>query len=74
MFYVSVKDGSRYGLLLGPLASKEEAEARVGEVKELAEKADPFACFYAYGVSRWKGEPDAAPKGKLNELVEEVAG
>jgi len=49
-FYVSVVDGSKVGLLAGPLPTHEQALDLVDEARELAQEADPFACFYAYGT------------------------
>lgn len=68
-FYVSVIDGPRVGLLFGPVDSKAEAESRVSDAKRAAETVDPFAHFYAFGVSRWKGSPEDAPVGTLNTLL-----
>lgn len=50
-YYVSVVDGPRKGLLLGPYATHEEALAQVERGKELANKADPRAAFYGYGTA-----------------------
>lgn len=49
-FYVSVVDGGRVGLLAGPFATHKEALDLVDEAQELAQEADPFACFYAFGT------------------------
>lgn len=49
-FYVSVVDGRRVGLLAGPFGTHQEALDLVGNAKKLAQEADPFACFYAYGT------------------------
>lgn len=55
-FYVTVKDGPRTGWLLGPYATHNEARANVDRAKELAEKADRWAHFYAFGTARVQGE------------------
>jgi len=49
-FFVSVKDGDRTGILLGPYATLEEAEANRKRGRALAEEADPKGVFYSYGV------------------------
>jgi hypothetical protein len=51
-FYVSVKDGKRTGKLLGPLATHEEAQRRVPEIRALAERINSRAVFYAFGTCR----------------------
>jgi len=57
-YYVSVKNGPRVGYLLGPYGSYAEADAQVSRAKELADRADPYAHFYAYGVCR---APEGTP-------------
>ena len=49
-FYVSVIDGKKHGLLLGPYPTKEEAEGQVERGRKLANDADPWAHFYAFGT------------------------
>ena len=49
-FYVSVVDGSKVGLLAGPFPTHKQALNLVDDARELAQEADPFACFYAYGT------------------------
>lgn len=55
-FYVSVVNGSRYGFLLGPYDSHNEALTNVDRGKSLAIDADPFADFYAFGTCRLERE------------------
>lgn len=50
LFYVSVDDGSRKGILLGPYGSHQEACDNVDRGSALAEAADPRAAFYAFGT------------------------
>lgn len=57
MFYVSVINGKRTGLLLGPFATHEEALDNVERGRELAIAADPFAHFYWFGTCRIEGPP-----------------
>ena len=68
MFYVSVLDGPRYGLLLGPFAKHEDALERVEAVREKANEMDPRAWFYAFGTCKAKG----AEPGRLNSLFPDV--
>ena len=49
-FYVSVQDGERKGILLGPYATWEEAEANKARGKKMAHEADPKACWYSFGT------------------------
>ena len=49
-FYVSVIDGRRKGILLGPYKTHAEARENVSRGRELAEKAEPGACFYSFGT------------------------
>jgi len=50
-YYVSVVDGARKGILLGPYSTHEEALKNVDRGKELANKADSRAAFYAFGTA-----------------------
>lgn len=69
-FYVTVKDGPRTGVLLGPYDTKDEAESRVKDGKRLAESVNSRAFWYAYGVTRVVMQPGAdLPAGKLNHLM-----
>jgi hypothetical protein len=50
VFYVSVMDGRRKGVLLGPYETHREALDNVAQGRELANEADPRASFYAFGT------------------------
>ena len=68
-FYVSVQDGGRTGLLLGPYATKPDAEHDVPAGKQLAEQVNTRACWYAYGVTRLVMPPGKVlPAGTLNRV------
>lgn len=62
-FFVSCRKGTANGLVLGPYDTHEEALANVERGREMAEKADPWSLFYAFGtlsvkpdfVGRYKG-------------------
>jgi len=54
-YYVSIIDGSRTSLALGPFPTHEAALLQVGEVREFL-KDDPMAAFYAYGTARLMDE------------------
>ena len=70
-FYVTVKDGPRTGILLGPYGSKSEAEGNVDLGRKLARQVNDRAIWYAYGVTRVVMLPGAAlPIGKLNHLAD----
>lgn len=69
-FYVSVVQGTRYGLLAGPFQTHAEAKALVPRVRALAERLAPRDSFgSAFGTSRVKGEP--FPEGLLNGFLSE---
>lgn len=70
MYYVSVIDAARYGLLAGPYKTHQEALDAVPEAKRAAEKVDSFSIFYAFGTCK---TPDGYDKpGVLNHLLEEA--
>ena len=67
-YYVSVVDGARYALLLGPFVNDHAAAlSRVEAVKKFAQSIDPRAIFYAFGTCRLPGD-DTVPirAGKFN--------
>ena len=69
-FYVTVKDGARTGVLLGPYGSRSDAEAHVDLGRRLAGQVNDRAVWYAYGVTRVVMRPGAElPVGKLNHLA-----
>lgn len=52
-YYVSVNDGARASLLLGPFIDDHAgALAMVDQVRAKAEQIDPRAFWYAYGTCR----------------------
>lgn len=61
-FYVSVKDAGRSGFLLGPYDTHEEAKQNVERGREMAQKMDARACFYAFGTC-------SAPVGTIKQTV-----
>ena len=64
-YYVTVTDGPRVDVLVGPLRSHEAALARVDAAKAITVEnvREGRAYFYAYGTSRWS---ENTPPGKLN--------
>lgn len=69
VYYVSAQDGPRYSLMLGPLATHEEALALVDQVSGLAHTLDPRAWFWAWGTCgmRWVGH-----QGTMNKYFPEA--
>lgn len=66
-FYVSVVDGSQYGLLAGPFGTHPEALALVNTVRAKAEELNTRAVFYSFGTLRAK---DGYRKpGRLNKYL-----
>jgi hypothetical protein len=52
-YYVTVRDGERYALLLGPFTNDHQrALDAVEEVRRVAEELDPRASWYAFGTAR----------------------
>ena len=70
MFYVTIKDGSRTSLALGPFETHEEALEAESRVREYVLKEYDLkgAWFWAYGTSRLKEGP--YPQGKLNSILQ----
>lgn len=64
-YYVSVLDGSRYALALGPFETHAEALAEVKAVQAYCNEKSDRAWFYGYGTCRLLKEEEA-PAGKLN--------
>ena len=50
-FYVSVRDGSKVGFLLGPYDTHQQALDQVGRGRDLAYEHDPKAPWYGYGTA-----------------------
>ena len=74
-FYVTVQrtcgPNVRTGYLLGPHATKEQAEARVSLGRQLAYRVDAKTAFDAFGVTRMVMRPGAElPAGVLNHLAD----
>ena len=71
MYYVSVLNGSKRGLLAGPYKTHQEALDMVEPAKKLAQEVDSWDWFYAFGTCK---TPDGyAGQGVLNDLLEEAA-
>ena len=50
--YVTVRNGSRFGLLVGPFRTRQEAEPHVEAARKVAETIGPWARVYGFGTSR----------------------
>ena len=68
-YYVSVVDGTKFGLLLGPFNTHKEAKRRVEAVREKAYALDERSWFYAFGTCGLKDHDDP---GKLNHLFPDL--
>ncbi len=79
-FYVSVKDGPKIGLLLGPFATPEACRRWAysdpidggelslhNQLREAMDQVDPFSCFYGVGMLEMK-KSYTAP-GCLNRRI-----
>lgn len=65
--YVTVRHAGRYGLLAGPYRTRQEAEAMVEPVRQLAATVNDRAHWYSYGTARVTTQ---SPRpGKLNHLL-----
>lgn len=69
MFYVTIKDGSRVSLALGPFETHQEALEAEPRVREYVLKEYDLkgSYFWAYGTSQLKEGP--FPQGKLNSIL-----
>ena len=68
-YYVSVRDGERWGLLYGPFGRHADALAAG---RRGATEAVPWSHFYAFGTARLAD--DAPPvAGRLNHLLPPMA-
>lgn len=66
-YYVSVLDGRRHALALGPFTNDHAgALAQVGAVRRLANERWPDATWWAYGTCRIPSEVQSPPRGKMN--------
>lgn len=67
-YYVSVRDGGRVGLLVGPFSNDHSAALRfVDAARDAAFRVDPKAWFYACGTARMPRDFDRP--GVLNADV-----
>lgn len=66
MIYVTVRSGTRTGALVGPFATRQEAEGYLQPAIDAARRVDPWAHFFDYGTAHI---PGYAKPGSLNELV-----
>lgn len=65
-YYVSVRNGPRYGLLLGPFKRHQGARRWVERTRKEARHHDPMAHFYGYGTARTE---ECHGPGILNESL-----
>jgi hypothetical protein len=61
-FFVTVRDAGRTAFLLGPYATHEDALTEVERGRELAQNANTWAWFYAFGTA-------SAPAGLVSRTV-----
>ena len=68
-YYVSIRDGKRFGLLRGPFATHQQALDQVDEVMALPIVANsPEAVFATFGTCRLHPDyPGKVLQGKLND-------
>jgi hypothetical protein len=66
-YYVSVIDGSRTGLLLGPFRTHQLALNKVEQVRQHAVLLDPKAHFYGFGTCKVTQDPTTLRAGLLNK-------
>ena len=63
-YYVSCRNGKRWSLVYGPFGRHQDALDAVEMARGEAERADPWATFYAFGTARTADE--WRPVGVLN--------
>ena len=68
-YYVSIRDGKRFGFLRGPFATHQQALDQVNEVMSLSVVANSReAVFATFGTCRIHPDyPGEIPQGKLND-------
>lgn len=66
-YYVSVVDGRKRGLLVGPYVDHAYALAAVDRVKRWVQEREPMAAFYGFGTA--KVEAATLPTGTLTARV-----
>lgn len=66
-FYVTIRDGSRFSLALGPFETHKRARFELPRVKRYVGEHYNWASFWFYGTSRVTCGP--LPKGKLNAVL-----
>mgnify|MGYP001612835717 CR=1 FL=1 len=66
-YYVSVRDGERLGLLVGPFLQHGDALRILPAARAAAHDADAFSSFYSFGTVRL-ADSFATP-GKLNDRL-----
>lgn len=64
-FFVSCRNDDRTGLVLGPYDMYEEALANVERGRDMAEKDDAWAHFYAFGTLKIAAKNKGKHKGAL---------
>lgn len=71
VFYVSVMDGPRKALAVGPYADHQDALEAVEAVREYVSNHDVKAVFYAFGTCGMDvSDGRTPPQGKLNAALE----
>lgn len=70
-YYVSMVDGPRVGLLLGPFRLHRQALRFVRAARQEANRRDPWAVFYGFGTLRLES---GARTGSLNAALGIVPG
>ncbi|WP_432157824.1 hypothetical protein [Streptomyces sp. bgisy153] len=68
-YYVTVRDGARSGLLLGPYATHDAALGNLDRARMFVLKHVPFGQFYAYGTCRIRGYGRKLKSGRLNDRI-----
>jgi hypothetical protein len=66
MIYVTVEDGDRFGVLVGPFETPAQAEPWVPAARAAAAGIDPDTNRYGFGISLLRGE---SSPGRLNRRV-----
>lgn len=70
-FYVSVVDGPKIGLLLGPFKKHSDALNQIETVREKAYILNPMSWFYSFGTVRMKSS--YRKSGTLNDYFPHIA-
>jgi len=75
-YYVSVRNGSQEGVLLGPFLEHQQALDWVETCRDYANQQEPWSHFYEFGTRRFSVEieQEKLPNGTFNTVFPDAPG